>query len=61
MLVTFVSKLTNGDIHEDTRSMRYTFACCLQNCFNSSWHGSNKVLETFLRDFGPYGHDGIKQ
>ncbi len=27
---------------------------CLQNCLNSSWHRFNKVLETFLRDFGPY-------
>ncbi len=25
---------------------------CLQNCLNSSWHRFNKVLETFLRDFG---------
>ncbi len=24
----------------------------LQNCLNSSWHRFNKVLETFLRDFG---------
>ncbi len=34
---------------------------CLQNCLNSSWHGFNKVLETFLRDFGPYWHDSITQ
>ncbi len=27
---------------------------CLQNCLNSSWHKFNKVLETFLGDFGPY-------
>ncbi len=27
---------------------------CLQNCLNSSWHRFNKVLETFLRYFGPY-------
>ncbi len=27
---------------------------CLQNCLNSSWHRFNKVLEIFLRDFGPY-------
>ncbi|KAG8536220.1 hypothetical protein GDO81_026873 [Engystomops pustulosus] len=27
---------------------------CLQNCLNSSWHRFNKVLEAFLRDFGPY-------
>jgi len=31
----------------------------LQNCLNSSLHGFNKVLETFLRDFGPYWHDSI--
>ncbi len=31
----------------------------LQNCLNSSWHRFNKVLETFLRDFGPYWHDSI--
>ncbi len=34
---------------------------CLQNCLNSSWHRFNKVLETFLRDFGPYCHDRITQ
>ncbi len=34
---------------------------CLQNCLNSSWHRFNKVLETFLRDFGPYLHDSITQ
>ncbi len=34
---------------------------CLQNCLNSSWHRFNKVLETFLRDFGPYWHDSITQ
>ncbi len=33
----------------------------LQNYLNSSWHRFNKVLETFLRDFGPYWHDSIKQ
>ncbi len=31
----------------------------LQNCLNSLWHRFNKVLETFLRDFGPYWHDSI--
>ncbi len=34
---------------------------CLQNCLNSSWHRFNKVLETFLRDFGPYWYDSITQ
>ncbi len=34
---------------------------CLQNCLNYSWHRFNKVLETFLRDFGPYWHDSIMQ
>ncbi len=34
---------------------------CLQNCLNSSWHRFNKVLEAFLRDFGPYWHDSITQ
>ncbi len=34
---------------------------CLQNCLNSSWHRFNKMLETFLRDFGPYWHDSIMQ
>ncbi len=28
---------------------------------NSSWHRFNKVLETFLRDFGSYCHDSITQ
>ncbi len=32
---------------------------CLQNCLNSSCHRFNEVLETFLRDFGPYLHDSI--
>ncbi len=32
----------------------------IQNCLNSSWHKFNKVLETFLRDFGPYWHDSMK-
>ncbi len=34
---------------------------CFQNCLNSSWHRFDKVLETFLRDFGPYWHDSITQ
>ncbi len=34
---------------------------CLQNCLNSSWHRFKKVLETFLRDFGPYWYDSITQ
>ncbi len=34
---------------------------CLQNCLNSSWHRFNKVLETLLRDFGPYWYDSITQ
>ncbi len=34
---------------------------CLQNCFNSLWHRFNKMLKTFLRDFGPYWHDSIMQ
>ncbi len=33
---------------------------CLQNCLNYSWHRFNKVLETFLGDFGPYWHDSIR-
>ncbi len=33
----------------------------LQNCLNSSWHKFNKVLETFLRDVGPYWHESITQ
>ncbi len=32
---------------------------CLQNCLNSSWHRFNKVLETVLRDFGPYWHHAV--
>ncbi len=39
----------------------YTGCFCLQNCLHSSWHRFNKVLETFLRDFGPYWHDCIMQ
>ncbi len=33
----------------------------LQNCLNSPWNRFNKMLETFLRDFGPYWHDSITQ
>ncbi len=43
--------------------IRYTLLVpgCLQNCLNSSWHRFNKVLETFLRDFGSYWYDSITQ
>ncbi len=44
--------------------IRYTssaFIFCLQNCLIYSWHRFNKVLQTFLRDFGPYLHDSITQ
>jgi len=34
---------------------------CLQNSLKSLWHRFNKVLETFLGDFGPYWHDSITQ
>ncbi len=30
-------------------------------CLHSLWHRFNKVLETFLIDFGPYWHDSIMQ
>ncbi len=49
------------------RFIRYTLlvqdwtSFCLQNCLNYSWHRFDKVLETFLRDFGPYWHDSITQ
>ncbi len=33
----------------------------LHKCLNSWWYRFNKVLETFLRDFGPYWHDSITQ
>ncbi len=33
---------------------------CLQNCL-TLWHRINKVLETYLRYFGPYWHDSITQ
>ncbi len=33
---------------------------CLLDCLNSSWHRFNKMLETFLRDFGQYWHDSMK-
>lgn len=36
----------------------WTFGC-FQNCFKPSWYRFNKVLETFLRDFRQYWHDGI--
>ncbi len=47
-------------IHSLATFIRYTLLVpgwtpfCSQNCLNSSWHRFNKVLETFLRDFGPY-------
>lgn len=31
------------------------------SCINSLWSRFNKVLETFLTDFGPYWHDCIMQ
>ncbi len=34
---------------------------CIQNCLNSLWYRFNNVVETFLRDFGPYWHDNITQ
>ncbi len=34
---------------------------CLQNYLNYSWHRFNKVLETLLKNFGPYWHDSITQ
>ncbi len=34
---------------------------CLHNRLNSVWHRFNKMLDTFLRDFGPYWHDSITQ
>ena len=34
---------------------------CLQNCLNPLWHRFNKVLETFLREFGPYWRVSITQ
>ncbi len=34
---------------------------CLPNSLNFSGHRLNKVLETFLRYFGPYWHDSITQ
>lgn len=33
----------------------------LQSHLNSSWHRFNKLLETFLRHFGPYCHVSIAQ
>ncbi len=65
---------TNTHTHTHTHThtlighfIRYTLLVpgwthfCLQNCLNSSWHRFNKVLETFLRDFGSYWHDSITQ
>lgn len=34
---------------------------CLQNSLKSLWHRFNKVLETFIRDFGSYCHDSITE
>ncbi len=39
----------------------YRVGPLLSSELNSSWHRFNKVLETFLRDFGPYWHDSITQ
>ncbi len=61
---------THTYIHTYTHTghfIRYTLLVpgwtpfCFQNCLSSSWHRFNKVLETFLRDFGPYWHDSITQ
>ncbi|MEQ2223425.1 hypothetical protein ILYODFUR_036662, partial [Ilyodon furcidens] len=58
---------TSGQKHEKTLTytltgplIRYTLLVpgwnpfCLQNCLHPSWHRFKKVLETFLREFGPY-------
>lgn len=34
---------------------------CLESCLKSSWCTFNKVLEKFLWDNVPYGHNGITQ
>ncbi len=60
-LITRISLTRDIYIHSLTgHFIRYTLLVtglthfCLQSCLNSSWHRFNKVLETFLRDFGPY-------
>ncbi len=57
---THIYTLT-GHFIRYTLLVPYWTPFCLQNCFNSSWHRFNKVLETFLTDFGPYWHDSITQ
>ncbi len=49
--------------HTGTHFIRYTLLVpgWTPFCLNSLWHRFNKVLETFLRDFGPYWHDSITQ
>ena len=55
------------NIHSTRHFFRYTLPVpgwtpfCLQNCLNSWWQRFNKLLETFLWDFGPYWHDSITQ
>ncbi len=41
--------------HDITRSDRQ-----IGNYLNSSWHRFNKVLEKFIRYFGPYWHDTLR-
>ncbi len=58
--VTAMLQCTSSS-RSSTSSSLFLTPVCLQSCLNSSWHRFNKVLETFLRDFGPYWHDSITQ
>jgi len=53
VLLTFIYTLTGHFIRYPMLVTGWTHFC-LQNCLNSSWHRFNKVLEAFLREFGPY-------
>ncbi len=60
MCVYYIYTLTGHFIRYNLLAPVWTHFC-RQNCLNSSWDRFNKVLETFLRVFGPYWHDSITQ
>ncbi len=58
--VTAMLQYTSSS-RSSTSSSFFLTPFCLRNFLNSSSHRFNKVLETFLRDVGPYWHDSITQ
>lgn len=60
LLVILRQKLTRHFITDTFLVLSWT-TFCPQNCINSLWHRFKKLLETYLRDVGPYLLDIITQ